>query len=774
MDRDPSPGPAGAAGVDAALAQAQARLSLHARGEALAGLGVWEWHIDEDRVWWSDQTCRLLGFEPGTVSPSFSLYQGLIHPRHRAAITAAIHGAVRGDPVDRFEHRIVRADGAERIVCGRMQVERNPDGRGVRMLGTLEDETERKSVERTARENESRLQLMLGQTPAVLWSTDRDLRITFSRGAGLAALGVANDEHVGKMLGQVLGSEDPEYLPYQAHLRALRGESVNYSMEFHDRAYETQIEPFRGDGGEIIGVIGITLDVTERRESTLALQASERHFRSLIENVQDVITVVDAEGRVLYESPAVEQVLGYPAGERVGSSVLQLVHEDDRPRVREGMERAIRNPGTRQSISLRARHREGSWRELEVVGTSLLHDPAIGGIVFNTRDVTERNLLEAQLRQAQRMESVGKLAGGIAHDFNNLLTVIQGNAQLLLADLGEDDALREGMVEIERAAQRAAELTQQLLVFSRRQVLRPRVMDLNAAVRDLEPILRPLVREDVELVLRLEETLPPVSADPAQVHQVLVNLVANASDAMPTGGRLTLATGRALLPPGSGRQGEGGVRLAVSDTGVGMTEEVRERAFDPFFTTKEPGQGTGLGLSTVYAIAEQSGGSVRLSSVPGEGTTVELFLPESAQGAPPAPIEPAPVHAELRSALILLVEDEDAVRGVARKALLRAGFEVLAVANGVDALRVVAERGHELDLVVSDVVMPHMSGPELVRRARELLPQLRVLYISGYTDEAVVRRGIVEGTAELLAKPFSPVELVRRVSALLQRAPAGT
>jgi two-component system, cell cycle sensor histidine kinase and response regulator CckA len=638
-----------------------------------------------------------------------------------------------------------------------------------RRLAEAEAQVEHlRALRAEAEENSSRLRLMLAQTPAILWSVDRDLRVTFSRGGGLEALGMRNDEAVGLPLAEMLGTDDPAYRPYGAHLEALRGESCSYSMSWRGRDYETRIEPYRTPEGEITGAIGITLDVTERQASLQALAASERQFRSLIENIQDIITVMDADGTIRFESAAVEHVLGYPPGERVGRSALDMVHPDDRPAVQAALARAAAAPGSRQSVSLRVRHRDGSWRELEVVGTNLLHDPAVSGIVFNSRDVTERNLLEAQLRQAQRMESVGKLAGGIAHDFNNLLTVIQGSAQLLSEDLPAGSEARADAQEIERAARRAAELTQQLLVFSRRNVLQPVLVDFNGVVREMERMLRGLILEDVQLVTRLADDLAAVRADPTQLHQVLVNLAVNARDAMPNGGVLTIATRNDVFPREARQRGEPAVRLSVADDGVGMSRELRERAFEPFFTTKPPGEGTGLGLSTVYGIVEESGGYVCLRSEPGEGTTVEVYLP-AILAAPTAevPAQPEPVPAEARPTTILLVEDEDAVRGVARKALERAGYRVLAVGNGAEALQVVEKRGPELDLVVSDVVMPGMSGPEMVQRVRQAYPALRVLYISGYTDEAVVRRGVAQGTAELLAKPFSPVELVQRVSTLL-------
>ena len=392
------------------------------------------------------------------------------------------------------------------------------------------------------------------------------------------------------------------------------------------------------------------------------------------------------------------------------------------------------------------------------------------------QDITNRRQLEEQFRQSQKMEAVGRLAGGVAHDFNNVLTVISGYSELALQRVGEGstgsehDEVREDLEGIKRAAARATSLTQQLLAFSRQQVLRPGIVDLNTIVAEIEKMLDRLIGEDIALVVTLDQTVGPVLADAGQLEQVILNLAVNARDAMPTGGTLTLETRAAALETaldGANGRIEPGryVRLVVTDSGIGMDPATRDRIFEPFFTTKELGKGTGLGLSTVYGILEQSGGQIVVRTAPGEGTSFELYLPESARvdlDEPPW----ADSGAGGGSETILLVEDEDSVRGVARRMLERSGYRVLVAANGGDALKVCEAHDQEIDLMVTDVVMPHMRGVELAQRAERVRPGLRVLFMSGYTDNAIDPS--IDRSVSFLQKPFTFVELLGAVRAALE------
>jgi nitrogen-specific signal transduction histidine kinase len=389
-------------------------------------------------------------------------------------------------------------------------------------------------------------------------------------------------------------------------------------------------------------------------------------------------------------------------------------------------------------------------------------------------DVTAQRHLEEQLRQSQKMEAVGQLAGGIAHDFNNLLTAILGSTQLLLHNMPPEDPRREDAEEIKLAGHRAAELTRQLLAFSRRQVLAPKVLDLNAVVANMERMLRRLLGEDIELVTSLDATAGAVNADPGQLEQVLLNLAVNARDAMPPpgGGRLSIETARFTLheehverrhrlPPGDY------ACLVVGDTGVGMDEATQAHLFEPFFTTKEVGKGTGLGLATVYGIVKQSGGYIWVYSERGRGTTVKVYLPRVPGVAEAPPLAPAPSEVRGGHETVLLVEDAAPVRALARRSLEARGYRVLDASDGPAALELSARHGAPIDLLVTDVVMPGMSGRELAERLAPVRPRMKVLYTSGYTDDAMVRQGVLTAGVAFLQKPFVPDSLARKVREVL-------
>src|SRR5438034_156058 len=436
----------------------------------------------------------------------------------------------------------------------------------------------------------------------------------------------------------------------------------------------------RLDDPAVGAVVANWRDITERLRAEQALRNSEQSYRSLVDGVRDVIFALSPGGEVTSLNPAFEEMTGFPPAEWVGRPFEAFVHPDDVPLALDLFGRVLQGE-PRPTIQFRILTKTGPYRVAEFSASAQLRDGRITGILGIGRDVTERLGLEQQLRQAQKMEAVGRLAGGIAHDFNNILTAITGHADLLLEDLGHHDPRRADVDEIRRSAERAAGLTRQLLAFSRRQVLPPKVVDLNALVLDMDKLLRRLIGEDVELATVLDPTLGRVTADPGQLEQVIVNLAVNARDAMPQGGKLTLETRNidldssytlehSLVKPGPY------VQLTVSDSGIGMDEETQAHAFEPFFTTKPRGQGTGLGLAMVYGTVKQSGGFIWVYSEPGRGATFKIYLPrvdapvESA--APPAPVERPPRGSET----VLLAEDEPAVRAIARQALERQGYKV--------------------------------------------------------------------------------------------------
>ena len=453
---------------------------------------------------------------------------------------------------------------------------------------------------------------------------------------------------------------------------------------------------------------------------------------------------------------------------------MDHLHPDDMMRAQELLGRLVATPEGAISADVRIRHANGDYRVITCSGRNLLAHPAVGAIVVNLRDITDQKQLEEQLRQAQKMEAVGQLAGGVAHDFNNLLTVIQVSTEFLLERLSADDPGRDDAMEIRQSAHRAAALTRQLLAFSRRQVLRPRALDLNATVSDMGRLLERLIADDIRVLLDLGDDLGSVMADPGQIEQVLMNLAVNARDSMPEGGRLTIGTANAdldvhykhthaVVPPGAY------VMLTVSDTGHGMDSATLERVFEPFFTTKSVGKGTGLGLSTVYGIVKQSGGFIWAYSEPGHGTTFKVCLPRIAETGSHDPVE---THAASAGGgeTLLLVEDADSVRAVSRRILERFGYTVLEANNGRAAVALASSFEGRIHALVTDAVMPEMGGRDLAEALRRARPDVRVLYMSGFTDDDMIRRGILAPGSSFLEKPFSAQSLGHAVREMLDCA----
>jgi two-component system cell cycle sensor histidine kinase/response regulator CckA len=481
-------------------------------------------------------------------------------------------------------------------------------------------------------------------------------------------------------------------------------------------------------------------------------EEGERRLRALAENSSDIVAVTDPHGSIRYLSGPLQRTLAREARDLEGGPLLDLVHPDDRDRARELLSVKL---GHVDSGDLRfSTGDESGWKILETFASNRSGDSAIGGIVFNLHDVTARRALEAQLLQAQKLEAVGRLAGGIAHDFNNILMSIGGSADLLVE---REPSLREReeIRGISDATTHATALTQQLLAFSRRQALQPKVFDPRTVVTRLEPMLRRVMREDRELLIRCSDGVGHVRADPVQIEQVLLNLVVNACDALGAGGSVTLEVD----------QDDTDAVLRVSDTGSGMDEATLGQAFDPFFTTKGP-KGTGLGLATVYGIVEQSGGSIAVESEPGVGTTFSIHLPlvdDPPDEAAPQRLVPAR-RTDART--VLLVEDDPRVRDLLARMLEVGRHTVLAAASGAEALEIAGRARGAIDLVVTDVVMPGIQGRELADRLTEVLPGLKVLFISGYTEDTLVTAGPSQ-SRRFLPKPFGHDELLAAVAALL-------
>jgi len=519
-------------------------------------------------------------------------------------------------------------------------------------------------------------------------------------------------------------------------------------------------------------------DVEERRgrrHAEAALRESEASYAILVEHAPLGIYRSNTKGRFLSVNSALVRMLGYASASEllaldmntdlyVDAAQRQALLDRDNYTSREYDEVEAtwkRKDGAPITVQLSVRAIRNAANEVEYYETFV-------------RDVTEQRQLEAQLVRAQKLEAVGRLAGGVAHDFNNLLTVILSYSSLLIEDNEIPPHALESVQEIKKAADGAAGLTKQLLAFSRQQVLQPQVLDVNSVVQSTQKLLNRLIGEDVKLITNFAPDLGVARLDPGQLGQIIMNLAVNARDAMPTGGILTIETANVEMDLTYVRghpvaQAGHYVMLAVSDTGIGMDEATKERIFEPFFTTKETGKGTGLGLATVYGIVKQSGGFIWVYSEPGRGTSFKIYFPRIADGPVAEGLEaPAPTPTPRGTETVLVVEDVSAVRGVAREMLERSGYRVIEAANGDQALRVAAKHSGPIDLLLTDVVMPGISGRVLAQQLAELRPQMRVLYMSGYTDDAVVNHGMLEPGIHYLQKPFTRDGLARKVHEVLR------
>jgi len=661
---------------------------------------------------------------------------------------------------------------------------RNTVGKFINAVIQHVDITERKKTEAALRESEERYRSLVETTSDWVWQVNSMGRYTHVSAKVQDILGYAPEEVVGRTPFDFMEAEEArrvgeifsEIVAQRRPFSLL--ENINIHRDGRSVVLETSGVPVFGPGGEFLGYRGMDRDITERKQALLSLEQESQKNLALLRNASDGIHILDASGCVIEASDSFCRMLGYERSEVIGMHVSLWdagYSESEIPvKLREQLEHPVRS-----LFETKHRRKDGSVFDVEVSGYPLKLGDRM--VLFNSsRDITERKRMEeeqeklqAQFIQAQKMESVGRLAGGVAHDFNNILMAQKGYCDLMKAQLRPEDPLYEGLAQIDACADRAAALTRQLLVFSRRNVLQSAVFDLNGLVVNLDNMLRRLIGEDVALTTRPAEQPAMVTADPGQIEQVLVNLAVNARDAMPQGGKLTIevslveldavwAAGHMSIVPGQH------VMLAVSDTGCGMDDETKSRIFEPFFTTKAEGKGTGLGLATVYGIVRQSNGSIRVYSEPGQGTTFKIYLPH---------VDAVPLERDRRDAEIvrgngeqvLVVEDEPMLRDLAKLLIENLGYRASIAANGGAALIMIEEQGMRPDVLITDVVMPGMSGRVLVERLRRTVPDLRVIYMSGYTDDAIVNHGILNEGIDFLQKPFTMVNLAAKIRSALKK-----
>jgi PAS domain S-box-containing protein len=538
-------------------------------------------------------------------------------------------------------------------------------------------------------------------------------------------------------------------------------------VEWFDAGVDDYLEaPY--DPRQLLAKVAQLIGLKRAKEE---LHECEERYHVVAGTTTDVIVTIDENSTILFVNESVESVFGYAVEELVGRPITILIPDYLQTAHVAGVGEAVQT-GRKQvnwtAVELSGRHKSGRDIPVEISFGEFVKNGKhlITGIA---RDITERKQLEERLRQTLKLEAIGRLAGGLAHDFNNLITVIAGYSDLAIRWLQPEDPLWHSIEEIKLAGERAASLTRQLLAFSRRQVLQPRVLDLNTLVSEMERMLRRLIGEDVAMRTVLDPELGSIKADPGQIEQVIMNLVVNARDAMPNGGKLTVETKRVDIEEEYASQKHVSVKsgpyvmLAVSDTGSGMDEQTRSRIFEPFFTTKETGKGTGLGLSTVYGIVRQSGGNIWVYSEINRGTTFKIYLP-CVPGAPQEYKRNVDlVQTFMGSETILLAEDDETVRNLVREVLERCGHRVLEAPNGGSALLICERYKEPIHLLLTDVVMPEMSGRELANRLARIRADMRVLYMSGYTDDSIVHHGILESGIPFIQKPFTPATLARKV-----------
>ena len=677
----------------------------------------------------------------------------LTHPDDRQKDWEAFQRVVRGEAPDyRLEKRYIRKDGAVAWVNVNVTVIRDAAGQPMRTMATIEDITERKQAEQALRENDRRYRLLFNSGRDAVFVHDgpdaqgRPGEFLEVNDVACQRLGYTREELLQMSPFDIETLEGAQAIPGIVKRlekeKHATWEAINVTKGGRQFPVEISSQLFQLNGKP--AYLSTIRDITERKQAEVALRRREEYFRALTEKATDVTTVLNADGTIQYQSLSVEQVFGYQPNELVGRSAFDLIHPEDLARMQQALAESVATPGSTTRIELRFRRKDNSWCVLESTSRNLLDDPNVKGIIINSRDMTERRVLEEQLRQSQKMEAVGQLAGGVAHDFNNMLAVIRGNAELLLMDEGQHTAeTREGLKHVVAASERAANLTRQLLAFSRKQVLQPQPLVLNEVIANLTKMLHRVLRENINLQCQYAAPLAYVQADTGMIEQVILNLVVNARDAMPQGGQLRLATGQLTLDEAyarvnpEARAGEF-VCLLVSDTGTGIAPGVLPRIFEPFFTTKELGKGTGLGLATVYGIVKQHQGWIEVSSQVGVGSTFTVFLPAIATPARLAEAAAAGVEVLGGKETILLVEDEHAVRLTTRRVLESKSYTVREATSAREALELWQSHAGEIALLLTDIVMPgEMTGRDLAERLWEQRPGLKVVFMSGYSAEVL-------------------------------------
>jgi two-component system cell cycle sensor histidine kinase/response regulator CckA len=717
------------------------------------------------------------------------LHQSKIHPPQKEAysreiFTRHIEDTRRRGKSHPAEAAVIRPDGSEVPVEILAQLVTFKNKKILQ--GVFRDITERKRVEETLRESRNLLQTVLDTIPARVFWKDRDLRYLGCNQPFALDAGVNSpEEMIGKDDYQMGWREQADL--YRSDDRQVM-ESGKPKIHYEEPQttpdgrriwLRTNKVPLRHADGTTWGAMGTYEDITEYKQAEESLRRNEERFRSIAETLPDIIYRLSPDGSVIYASPSVQSVLGFTVEETVGKSFTHFIHPDDMENAVDAYRQLLEGKQVR-NLQLRVLKKSGSAIDAEINVIPLAHDGPVSEIQGVIRDITERKQadaekekLQAQFIQAQKMESVGRLAGGVAHDFNNMLSVILGYADMALRQLDQHSPLRSNLQNIQLAAKRSADLTRQLLAFARKQIIAPKVLDLNETVEGMLQMLHRLIGENIDVVLVPCTDLWKVKVDPSQVDQILVNLLVNARDAIADKGAITIETRNVVLDEAycAGHRGfvpGRFVMLTVSDDGCGMDREILAHIFEPFFTTKGIGQGTGLGLATVYGIVKQNDGFVNVYSEPGQGTAIKIYLPRFETRPVPAPAESPALDAKGGKEMMLLVEDDPMILALCKTLLEDMGYTALTARTPDEAIDRAGESAGRINLLITDVVMPGMNGWELAKRLRTLYPDIKTLFMSGYTANVIAHGGVLEEGVHFMQKPFSRNELAAKVREALE------
>jgi PAS domain S-box-containing protein len=767
--------------------ESQLRQSAERLAVALdaAQMGTWDWDLRTGCVEWSTVQETLCGFAPGTFPGTNDAFIGRVHPEDAAALMRIGEQAVHSRAMFRGEYRVTWPDGSVHWLATHGRYTFDDAGNPERLGGVTFDITEHKRADTALRESDERLRLFIEHAPAALAMFDQRMRYLSASRRWRTDYGLGDSVLVGRSHYEIFPEIGEGWKA--VHRRGLAGEVVREEEDRFVRAdgsvqyLRWEVRPWFESSGRVGGIIIATEDITVHKEDELALRESEERFRSLVEGAPEAV-FVQTDGFYRYVNRAMIALAGATgAGDLLGRRAFEFVapeyHEVVRRRIADQRLGIVAPPMEQEHLRL-----DGSRVPVETTAVAIRFQGRDGHLVF-VRDISERRKaqadharLEAELHQAQKLEAIGRLAGGVAHDFNNLLLGIMSHADLCRDAVETGQPARHHLDAIIDAAQRSAAITRQLLGFARRQTIAPVILDLNDHVAETLKLLRRLISEEIELAWLPKARRPTVRMDPSQVDQLLANLLLNARDAISGVGRITIETGVTEFDEAAcaghqvARPGPY-VMLAISDSGCGMDAATRAQIFEPFFTTKPVGEGTGLGLATVYGIVRQNDGFVTVDSEPGQGTAFRLYFRrhfEALEDWDAASLQAAPVGG---TETILLVEDESAVRVTTGLVLRGLGYTVLMAESPEEALGLMAEDSRAVDLLITDVVMPTMNGRDLAARLAEGQPGMRCLFISGYPADVISRQGVLDPGVHFLAKPFSRADLASKIREALGGRP---